>query len=119
MATTGRWAEIRERILDTPESQERYERKKRAIIQTRQILMEIDAARERLGLSKAELARRIGADPSVVRRLFSSKASNPTLGVILDLIGALNLDLELKPAPTGSLPPTPEPPRGEPRGEAA
>ena len=120
MATTGRWAQLRERVLDTPESQERYERKKRAIVQTREILMAIDAARRRLGLSKAELARRIGSDPSVVRRLFSSKASNPTLRVILDLASALNLDLELRPTPTGSTPPpTPEQPSAEPRGEVA
>ena len=85
MATTRGWTQLRERVLDTLESKERYERKKRAIAQTREILLQIDATRERLGLSKAELARRIGSDPSVVRRLFSSKANSPTLRVILDL----------------------------------
>jgi ribosome-binding protein aMBF1 (putative translation factor) len=120
MATTGRWGEIRERVLDTPESKERYERKKRALVQTREILMQIDAARERLGLSKAELARRIGSDPSVVRRLFSSKTSNPTLRVILDLVAVLDLDLELRPAQTDSpLPPSPDKPRASTRKDVA
>jgi ribosome-binding protein aMBF1 (putative translation factor) len=113
MATSGRWAQLRERVLDTPESLERYERKKRAIVQSREILMQIDAARERLGISKAELARRIHSEPSVVRRLFSSKPSNPTLRVILDLVAALDLDLELKPTqPSSPLPPEPERPHG-------
>lgn len=105
VATTGRWTQLRERVLDSPESKERYARKKQAVVQTREILMQIDAARERLGLSKAELARRIGSDPSGVRRLFSSKTSNPTLRIILDIVAVLNLDLQLKSIQTGGPPP--------------
>ena len=96
--TTGRWAEMRERIVKTPELREQYERTKRTIVSTRQVLMEIDDERQRAGLSKAELARRIGMTPSVVRRLFSSKSSNPTLGTVINMAGALGIEIELKPA---------------------
>lgn len=96
--TTGRWAEMRERIVKTPELREQYERTKHTIASTRQVLMEIDDERQRAGLSKAELARRIGMTPSVIRRLFSSKSSNPTLGTVINMAGALGMEIELKPA---------------------
>lgn len=94
----GQWEELRESVLNTPEKRERYERSKRALILARKILMQIDAERERAGLSKAELARRIGSTPSVVRRLFSAEASNPTLRTVLDLLSALDMAVELRPA---------------------
>ncbi len=106
--TSGRWEEMRERIVNTPELREQYERTKHTISSTRQVLMEIDDERQRVGLSKAELARRIGMTPSVVRRMFSSKSSNPTLGTVINIAGALNMEIELKspkqhsPAATGS-----------------
>ncbi|MCL4466727.1 MAG: helix-turn-helix domain-containing protein [Chloroflexi bacterium] len=96
--TTGRWEEMRERIVNTPELQERYERTKDTISSTRQVLMEIDGERQRAGLSKAELARRIGMTPSVVRRLFSSKSSNPTLGTVISMAAALGMEVELRPS---------------------
>jgi DNA-binding phage protein len=98
----GRWAAIRSRIIDTPELQEKYERQKRAIVLTRQILMQIDAERERVGISKAELARRMGTTPSVVRRMFSSKSGNPTLRTVLDMLEALGVEIELKPTQEGA-----------------
>ncbi len=93
----GRWAEMRERIVSTPDLREQYELTKHAISSTRQVLMEIDDERQRASLSKAELARRIGMTPSVVRRLFSSKSSNPTLGTVINMAGALGMEIELKP----------------------
>ncbi|MDO8669821.1 MAG: helix-turn-helix transcriptional regulator [Dehalococcoidia bacterium] len=95
---TGRWSDMRERIVSTPELREQYDRAKHAIVVTRQVLMEIDDERQRAGLSKAELARRTGITPSVIRRLFSSKSSNPTLGTVINMAGALGLEIELKPA---------------------
>ncbi len=96
--TTNRWQEMREGIVKSPELREQYERTKRAIASTRQVLMEIDDERQRTGLSKAELARRIGMTPSVVRRLFSSKSSNPTLGTVISMAGALGMEIELRAA---------------------
>ena len=49
------------------------------------------------GLSKAELARRIGAKPESVRRLLSDQRDNPALGTILKVLGEIDLHLELAP----------------------
>ncbi|TAK31351.1 MAG: XRE family transcriptional regulator [Chloroflexota bacterium] len=95
--TNGRWGQIRDQVVSTPELKERYEHTKRAVVITRRILMQIDAERERAGLSKAELARRIGTSPSVVRRIFSSKAGNPTLRTMLGMLDVLGIDLQLRP----------------------
>ncbi len=90
-----RWNEMKEQILSTPELRESYERDKSELLMTRQLLMKIDAEREHAGLSKADLARRIGKDPAAVRRMFSSRASNPTLGTILQMAGALGMKIEV------------------------
>lgn len=95
--SSGRWEQLREQLVNTPELQQQYERTKHSILLSRQLLLQIDAARERAGLSKAELARRIGTSPSVVRRLFSSGSSNPTLQTMLDILDALGFQFELKP----------------------
>ena len=83
----------------------------------RKLLMTIDSERQRVGIPKAELARRIGADPSVVRRLFSREASNPTLKTVLDLLAALNIDVELKRSDLTA--PTEETGAGKPRKSSA
>jgi ribosome-binding protein aMBF1 (putative translation factor) len=94
--TTGRWEQIRTRTLETPERRARYERTKRQVIATRHILQQIDKERERRGMTKADLAYRIGATPSVVRRLFSSEASNPTLGTVVAMLDALDLGVQVR-----------------------
>lgn len=103
--------ELRDKYANTPEEIEHYEQTVRTVALIREFLMVIDAERQHAGLSKAELARRIGADPSVVRRLFSNKASNPTLRTVLDMLSTLGIDVELKakakrrsPASTGQKP---------------
>jgi ribosome-binding protein aMBF1 (putative translation factor) len=60
--------------------------------------MEIEATMEQAGLSKVELARRMGADASVVRRIFSSPNSNPTFRTVLDMLSALDLSIEIRPS---------------------
>ncbi|HEX7672431.1 MAG TPA: helix-turn-helix domain-containing protein [Polyangiaceae bacterium] len=55
----------------------------------------LDRARIDLGMSKAELARRIGSKPEIVRRLLTSERANPTLKTVVMLAGALGLRLEL------------------------
>jgi len=93
---TGRWARIRARTLEIPERRARYERTKRQVLATRQILQQIDDERERRGMTKADLAHRIGTTPSVVRRLFSSETSNPTLGTVVAMLDALDLDVQVQ-----------------------
>lgn len=57
----------------------------------------IDAARESEGLSKAELANRADMRPEQVRRLFTARASNPTVATLVKLAGALNCRVEVTP----------------------
>jgi len=62
------------------------------------IMRQINDARESVRLSKADLARRASAPPESVRRLLTAKKSNPTLGTVVRLAGAVGLRLELRPA---------------------
>lgn len=94
----SKFDELRARYTKTPEEIEEYERTVRAVVTVRRLLMAIDEERRRLGLSKAELARRVGADPSVVRRLFSSAGSNPTLKTVVEMLSALGIAVQLTPA---------------------
>jgi ribosome-binding protein aMBF1 (putative translation factor) len=55
----------------------------------------LDAARERSGLTKADLAAAIEARPEVVRRLFTTKNPNPTLSTLIRLAAALGYRIEL------------------------
>ena len=95
--TSDSWATLRDEVLDTPELREEYERTKHSVLRTRRLLQHLDAERKRAGLSKAALAMRIGADPSVVRRLFSSGTSNPTLKTVLEIAEVLGMDLDVVP----------------------
>jgi ribosome-binding protein aMBF1 (putative translation factor) len=91
-----KWSEIRAKTLSDPAARERYERKFESVVAVRRMLQMIDAERERAGLSKAALARKIGASPATVRRLFTSPTSNPTLKTVVDLFKALDLEIEVK-----------------------
>ncbi len=93
----GRWERIRAETLTDPRRRARYERQKRVLTGTRRLLQTIEAERERIGLSKADVAERIGTNPSVVRRLLTSATSNPTLQTILNLLDAVGLDLVVQP----------------------
>lgn len=61
------------------------------------IINQLDEARESQGLSKAELARTVGANSASVRRLFSSTTANPTLGTLAEVAAALGLRVRLEP----------------------
>jgi transcriptional regulator with XRE-family HTH domain len=57
----------------------------------------LDEHRVAAGLSKAALARAIGSDPSVVRRLLTATTSNPTLSTVAEVAAALGLKVKLVP----------------------
>ncbi len=71
---------------------------KQEILAVDHIVRALDAARVELGMSKAELARRISTKPEVVRRLFTGKGANPTMATVMKLAEALNLKVQLVPA---------------------
>ena len=56
-----------------------------------------DQARERSGLTKADVARRIDAKPEIVRRLLTEAGSNPTMTTVLKVAAAVGCHLELVP----------------------
>jgi ribosome-binding protein aMBF1 (putative translation factor) len=61
------------------------------------VIRMLDEARIELGMSKAELARQISAKPEIVRRLFTVKDPNPTIGTVAKLAAVVGLRLELVP----------------------
>jgi ribosome-binding protein aMBF1 (putative translation factor) len=66
------------------------------------VIRVLDEARVELGMSKAELARQISAKPEIVRRLFTVKNPNPTIGTVAKLAAVLGLRLELVPTKAGA-----------------
>jgi ribosome-binding protein aMBF1 (putative translation factor) len=83
-----------------------YKEARRQIDDIDRIVRTIDERRLALGLTKAELARRIGSRPESVRRLLSTRHSNPTLATVIALAHELDLDILALPAGT---PVTPSP----------
>jgi DNA-binding phage protein len=61
------------------------------------LVQALDQAREQEGLTKAELAKRVGMKAEVVRRLFTAHDPNPTLDTVVKLVSALNCSLDLVP----------------------
>ncbi|MFC7545590.1 helix-turn-helix domain-containing protein [Plantactinospora sp. GCM10030261] len=61
------------------------------------IINALDDARTASGLSKADVARAIGAEPATVRRLFSAGNVNPTLGTLAAVAAALGLHISVRP----------------------
>ena len=85
-----------ERRLRDRAFQAEYERARRQIAQIDAVMRELDCLREDMGISKAELARRIGKEPASVRRLFSTE-SNPQLSTIAAIADALGAKIQVKP----------------------
>ncbi len=82
--------------MDDPEFAAEYERARRVIGQVDYVVRRLDELREAAGMSKAELARRIGRDPSSIRRLFTA-TSNPDLLLIVSIAEELGADVRIAP----------------------
>ena len=80
--------------LEDPTFRAEYERARTEIRQVDEVMRTLDSLRESAGITKAELARKIGKDPASVRRLFSSE-SNPELKTIVAMAAALNAKIEI------------------------
>ncbi len=85
------------RDLQDPEFLREYVAETIRISATDNIVNALDEARQASGLSKAELARAIRAEPAVIRRLFSARGVNPTLGTLAEVAAALGMRLTLEP----------------------
>lgn len=85
--------------LEDPEFLRAYIVESMRIATIDQIVNALDDARDAAGMSKAALARVIGAEPAVVRRLFSAGHVNPTLGTLAEVAAALGMRIALEPLP--------------------
>lgn len=86
--------------MEDPEFRAEYERARREIDQVDSVIRELDELREAAGLSKAELARHIGRDPSSIRRLFTAKA-NPELLLVASIAEDLDAEVRIVPRSSG------------------
>lgn len=82
--------------LKDPEFRAEYERASAEIAQIDAVLQTLDDLREGAGLSKAEIARRIGKNHASVRRMFTAEV-NPELKTIVALAHALNAEVRIVP----------------------
>jgi ribosome-binding protein aMBF1 (putative translation factor) len=88
--TTHHDRRIARRLEKDPEFRAEYERQRRQIDQIDTIVRRLDELREAAGMSKAELARAIGKEPSSIRRFFTADV-NPelkTVAAVADVLGA-------------------------------
>ena len=85
--------------LEDPEFLRDYVVESMRIATIDRLVNELDEAREAAGLSKAELARAIGAEPASIRRLFANGHSNPTLGTLAEVASALGMQVTLTALP--------------------
>ena len=87
------------RDMKDPKFRAAYEAARARIDAIDTIINELDDARERQGLSKAELARRAGTNDAVIRRLFSAGERNPTMRTVVEIAEALGLELQVTRPP--------------------
>ena len=81
--------------MDNPEFAAEYKRARTELAQVNAVVRELDALREEAGISKAELARRIGRTDSSIRRLFSAEV-NPELRTLAAIAQALGTEIQVK-----------------------
>jgi len=68
---------------------------KAAWLLSQQVLAELRAAREKQGLSLADLRERTGMTREAISRLENNEKPNPTLSTLVRLATALGMKLEL------------------------
>lgn len=83
--------------MQDPEYRAAYERAARELAQTDAVIRELDLLRADLGISKAELARRVNRNASSVRRLFTASQARPELPLIVALADALGAEVRVVP----------------------
>jgi transcriptional regulator with XRE-family HTH domain len=98
------WDDLNEDLKD-PTFRREYVRESARIATIDQVVNTLDEQRRAAGLSKAELARRVGQNPAAMRRLFSAASqSNPTLGTLAEVATALGLRITVEPLPAEERP---------------
>lgn len=95
MLDVGLHERRRARRMQDPQYRAAYERAAREVAQTDAVIRELDTLRVDLGMSKAELARRVNRNASSVRRLFTASQVRPELPLIVALADALGAELRV------------------------
>ena len=90
----------RDRRMQDPQYRAAYEQAARELAQTDAVIRQLDSLRADLGISKAELARRVNRNASSVRRLFTASQVRPELPLIAALADALGAELRVVPRST-------------------
>ncbi|HEY7950823.1 MAG TPA: helix-turn-helix transcriptional regulator [Solirubrobacterales bacterium] len=88
--TTYHDRRLSRRLKEDPEFRVEFERQRRELAQIDAVVRQLDELREEAGMSKAELARAIGKEPSSIRRFFTADV-NPelkTVAAVADILGA-------------------------------
>ncbi len=84
-------------LRSEPEYGEAYSAATRRIAMFDNVVRSLDARRQELGLTKADVANRANMPPAAVRRLFSQQQKNPTLTTLVAIADALNLHISVLP----------------------
>lgn len=87
---------LAEKLRD-PAFRAEYESARAEISATDEVIRALESARARIGISKAELARRMSVKPEIVRRLLTDDHGNPTIATVLSVASTLGYHLELVP----------------------
>src|ERR1700730_13300560 len=99
---TGYYDKRRQDWLADEDTRAEYERARREIEQIDAVIRSLDELREDAGMSKAELARRVGRNPAGIRRLFTAEQARPELPLIVSIANALDASIEIKRRPRRS-----------------
>lgn len=94
---TSFYERFRAQNMKDPEFRAAYERAARQIAQIDAVIQTLDALRADMGMSKAELARRVDRNASSVRRLFTASGARPELSLIVVLADALDAEVRVVP----------------------
>jgi len=97
MATKTRFDRFVDEKLRDDAFREEFEAARGEITATDALIRALEGVRAGIGISKAELARRISVKPEIVRRLLTDAGGNPTVSTVLKVATALDYHLELVP----------------------
>ena len=94
---TSYYRRRRQDWLADEETRAEYERARHEIEQIDAVIRSLDRLREDAGMSKAELAQRVGRNPASIRRLFTAEQARPELPLIISIANALDASVEITP----------------------
>ena len=106
---TSRHSRLVDEQMQDPEFRAEFLRARDLIAQVDAVINTLDQLRAESGRTKSELARQIGKQPAVIRRLFTAQV-NPELRTVVALASALDADIRIVPR---------RPRRARPRAAAA